>query len=92
MNFTQAYENITQSNAIASKIIEDAKNKAKFEEESAMKEVEAIQKQAIDEILKQQSLLTGETLDKAVIEVAEIVLKKVGMNVSYDELAKLVKQ
>ena len=92
MNFTQAYENITQSNSIASKIIEDAKNKAKFEEESAMKEVEAIQKQAIDEILKQQSLLTGETLDKAVIEVAEIVLKKVGMNVSYDELAKLVKQ
>ena len=92
MNFAQANENIVQSNLIATKIIEEAESKAKSDEELAIKEVELLQKQTIDEILKNQGSLTGETLNTAVVEVAEIVLKKIGMNVDRNELESIAKK
>jgi len=91
-NFAQSQINITESNALASKVIEDANVKAKFEEESALKEIEAAQRQAIDEILKQQGQLTGESLNAAVVETAEIILKKIGFDVKKSELEELAKK
>ena len=91
-NFAQSQINIAESNALASKVIEEANAKAKFEEESALKEIEAAQRQAIDEILKQQGELTGESLRVAVVETAEIILKKIGFDVKKSELEELAKK
>ncbi len=91
-NFAQSQINVAESNALASKVIEDANSKAKFEEESALKEIEAAQRQVIDEILKQQGELTGESLNAAVVETAEIILKKIGFDVKKSELEDLAKK
>ena len=91
-NFAQSQINVAESNALASKVIEDANSKAKFEEEAALKEIEAAQRQVIDEILKQQGELTGESLNAAVVETAEIILKKIGFDVKKSELEELTKK
>lgn len=91
-NFAQSHINITESNALASKVIEDANSKAKFEEEAALKEIEAAQRSAIDEILKQQGELTGEALQQVVADTAEIILKKIGFEPNKSEIEEFAKK
>ena len=91
-NFEAAQENIKNTHALANKIISDAEEKAKFDEDQTLNEIEQAQKKAIEEVLsKQKEGFSKEIINKAVLECSEIVLKNIGMDIKTEELAKTLK-
>jgi len=91
-NFETAHTNIKNTHALANKIISEAEEKAKFDEDQTLNEIEKAQKKAIEEVLaKQKEGFSKEIINKAVLECSEIVLKNIGMEVKTEELAKTQK-
>ena len=91
-NFEAANANIKNTHALANKIISEAEEKAKFDEDQTLNEIEQAQKKAIEEVLaKQKEGFSKEIINKAVLECSAIVLKNIGMEVKTEELAKTQK-
>ncbi len=91
-NFEAANANIKNTHALANKIISEAEEKAKFDEDQTLNEIEQAQKKAIEEVLaKQKEGFSKEIINKAVLECTEIVLKNIGMEVKPEELEKTLK-
>lgn len=91
-NFHITEENIKNTNALADKIISDAEAKARFDEEQVLEEMRQAQKKIIADYLEKQKLeFSQEVVDKAVVDSAQIVLKKIGIDVPQEELFDMIK-
>ncbi len=90
-NLQEAENSARNSRILADKIISDAEDKASANEEKALKDLEGARKSAINEIMENQKRdFSQEAIDKAVIEVAEVVINKIGIQSNADNLQEIV--
>lgn len=90
-NLQEAENSARKSRILADKIISDAEDKASANEEKALKDLDGARKSAINEIMENQKRdFSQEAIDKAVIEVAEVVINKIGIQSNADNLQEIV--
>ncbi|MDA0617633.1 MAG: hypothetical protein O3A66_02815 [Proteobacteria bacterium] len=90
-NYRNAKESVAKTHELANKVIADAQEKARIAEENALKEVQASQRSAVNEVLQtQKAEFSQEVINKAVIECSAIVLKKIGMNAKEEEIEQIL--
>ncbi len=90
-NLRNAKENVAKTHELANKIIADAQEKARIAEENALKEIQALQRNAVNEVLQtQKAEFSQDVINKAVIECSAIVLKRIGMNADNKEIEQIL--
>jgi F-type H+-transporting ATPase subunit b len=90
-NYRNAKESVAKTHELANKVIADAQEKARIAEENALKEVQASQRSAVNEVLQtQKAEFSQEVINKAVIECSAIVLNKIGMNAKKEEIEQIL--
>lgn len=91
-NFEEADKILRETYALAHKIVSDAKEQARIEQENALKEIQNSQKRAVEKIVAEhKAQLNEELIISTVEECVETVLKQIGFDLKKEDIQKLIK-